>query len=146
VRSKRVTRRDFFECATISTAFMGVGAISTLAQAPPSVANVEPITLLFSLTTKEGREQDFATLAATLTKVTRAEDDGCLAYVFLQQQNNPREFVLYEQWRDGAALKAHIARLQKVYGAPRAEGGGGIPAAILDFADQSRAIRYRVIA
>jgi len=145
VRSKRVTRRDFFECATISSAFVGVGAVPMLAQTQPSATSAEPITLLFSLTTKEGREREFAELAATLTKVTRAEDDGCLAYVFLQQQNNPREFVLYEQWRDGTALKAHIAHLQKVYGPPRAEGGG-IPAAILDLSDQSRAVRYRVVA
>lgn len=115
------------------------------AQTPPSAASAEPITLLFSLTTKAGREKEFATLAAALTKVTRAEDDGCLAYVFLQQQNSPREFVLYEQWRDGTALKAHIAHLQKLYGPPRPEGGG-IPAAILDLTDQSQAVRYRVAA
>jgi quinol monooxygenase YgiN len=116
-----------------------------LAQTPPIATTAEPVTLLFSLTTKEGREKEFADLAATLTKITRAEDDGCLAYVFLQQQNNPREFVLYEQWRDGTALKAHIAHLQKVYGPPRPEGGG-IPAAILDLTDQSRTVRYRVVA
>ena len=145
MKRKGVTRRDFFECAAISSVFSGIGAVPLLAQAQPSAASTEPITLLFSLTTKEGREQEFATLAATLTRVTRAEDEGCLAYVFLQQQNNSREFVLYEQWRDGTALKAHIAHLQKVYGPPPPEGGG-IPAAILDLADQSRAVRYRVVA
>lgn len=146
MNSKRVTRRDFFECAAISSAFVGIEAGPILAQTTRIAASTEPITILFSLTTKEGREQEFATPAATLTRVTRAEDDGGLAYVFLQQQNNPREFVLYEQWRDGTALKAHIAHLQKVYGPPRMEGAGGIPAAILDLADQSRAVRYRVVA
>ena len=140
-----LTRRDFFECAALATIFIGLGADSPSAQSTQGGTGVEPVTLLFSVTAKEGREKEFAALAATLTKVTRAEDDGCLAYVFLQQQSNPREFVLYEQWRDGAALKAHIAHLQKMYGPPRPEGGG-IPAAILDLAEQSRAVRYKVVA
>lgn len=145
MESPKVTRRDFFGCAAIASAYVGVGAVPMVAQTPSSASGAEAVTLLFSLTTKEGREQEFANLAVTLTKTTRAEDAGCLTYVFLQQQNSPREFVLYEQWRDGSALKAHIARLQKVYGPPRPEGGG-IPAAILDLTDQSRAVRYRVVA
>ena len=40
-----------------------------------------------------------------LTNSTRAEDEGVITYVFLQQQKSPREYVLYEQWRDSAALK-----------------------------------------
>lgn len=141
MRGKRVSRRDFFGSAAIAGAIVGAH-VPVLAQT--QAAGAETVTLLFSLTTKEGREQEFATLAATLTQ-TSTKDDGCLAYIFLQQQNNAREFVLYEQWRDAAALKAHIGRLQKVYGPPRPEGGG-IPAAILDLADQSRAVRYRVVA
>jgi hypothetical protein len=78
-----------------------------------------------------------------LTESTRAEDDGVITYVFLQQQNNPREYVLYEQWRDSAALNAHLARLRKVFGPPRE--GGSIPAAILDLFETSRAVRYRVV-
>jgi hypothetical protein len=64
------------------------------------------------------------------TNSTRAEDDGVLTYVFLQQQNSPREYVLYEQWHDSAALNAHLKRLQKLFGPPRE--GGAIPAATLD--------------
>jgi hypothetical protein len=32
-----------------------------------------------------------------LTMSTRAEDEGVITYVFLQQRSNPREHVLYEQ-------------------------------------------------
>jgi hypothetical protein len=66
-----------------------------------------------------------------------------IAYVFLQQQNSPREYVLYEQWRDSVALNAHLGRLRKVFGPPRE--GGSIPAAILDLFETSRAVRYQVV-
>ncbi len=66
-----------------------------------------------------------------------------MTYVFLQQQSNPREYVLYEQCHDTAALNAHLAHLRKVYGPARE--GGSIPAAILDLFDTSRAVRYRVV-
>ena len=59
------------------------------------------LTLLFYLTAREGREEAFHDLAVSLTEITRSEDDGCLAYTFHRRSDNPREFVLYEQWRDG---------------------------------------------
>jgi quinol monooxygenase YgiN len=100
-------------------------------------------TIIFSITVKEGNEQEAAEVFQRLTKSTHAEDEGVITYVFLQQQNNPREYVLYEQWRDSAALNAHLTRLRKVFGPARE--GGSIPAAILDLFETSRAVRYRVV-
>ena len=114
----------------------------TNAQPRPAQAT-GPVTILFSITVKEGKDQEAAEMIQRLTKTTRAEDDGVITYVFLQQQNNPREYVLYEQWRDSAALNAHLARLRKVFGPARE--GGSIPAAILDLFETSRAVRYRVV-
>ena len=117
-------------------------AASTL-KAQTGAAPAGPITILFSITVKQGSEQQASDIMRRLTESTRAEDDGVIAYVILQQQNSPREYVLYEQWRDSAALNAHLARLRKVFGPPRE--GGSIPAAILDLFETSRAVRYAVV-
>ena len=45
-----------------------------------------------------------------------------LTYVFHQRQDNPREFMLYEQWRDEAALDAHVIHCQAVFGPPGPNG------------------------
>jgi quinol monooxygenase YgiN len=103
------------------------------------------VTILFHMTVKAGREDDFRELATRLTASTRAEDAGCLAYTYHRQVDNPREFVLYEQWEDEAALTAHINRLQAVLGPPPA-GGGRLPAAFLDYLEAMRAVRYEVVA
>jgi quinol monooxygenase YgiN len=102
-----------------------------------------PVTIMFSVTVKEGRENEAAEMFQRLARTTHAEDDGVITYVFLQQQNSPREYVLYEQWRGSAAVNAHLARLRKVWGPPRE--GGSIPATILDLFETSRAVRYRVV-
>ncbi len=88
------------------------------------------ITILFHATVKDAKEQEFHDLSVRLTEVTRAEDDGCLTYVFHQRQENSKEYVLYEQWRDREALDAHIAHLQTLLGPPAP--GGRLPAALLD--------------
>jgi quinol monooxygenase YgiN len=76
------------------------------------------ITVLFYATVKEGQVQAFHDHVVRLTAITRAEDDGCLTYVFHQRQDNPREFMLYEQWRDEASLDAHVTHCQVVFGPP----------------------------
>ncbi len=77
------------------------------------------ITVLFYMTVKAGREEEFRELAKQLTISTHAEDEGCIAYTFHQQTDTPREFVLYEQWRDEVALSAHLNRLLAGQALPR---------------------------
>ena len=101
------------------------------------------ITILFYMTAKAGTEQEMGDLARRLAKVTRAEDEGCLAYVFHQEQGNPNEFVLYEQWRDQAALDAHLAHLVRLLGPP--PPGGRLPASLLTLCEKTRAVRYEVL-
>lgn len=86
------------------------------------MSSEEEITILFFMTAKAGREDEMRELAPSLTESTRAEDEGCINYVFHQRVDNPREFVLYERWRDRAALDAHLARLQAVSGLPASDG------------------------
>lgn len=37
-----------------------------------------------------------------------AAEDGCIAYRFYADIQNPRRFRIYEEWRDEAALAAHF--------------------------------------
>jgi len=108
------------------------------------MSSEENITVLLFMTAKAGREDECRELAASLTESTRAEDEGCINYVFHQRVDNPREFVLYERWRDGAAIGAHLARLQAVYGPP-APDGGALAAALTEPFEKMENIALRVV-
>ena len=66
---------------------------------------------------------DDSTIAALVTMIeaSRAED-GCLDYSFARDMCDPNVLVLFERWRDEAALaehgkSAHMAAFQKVMAA-----------------------------
>lgn len=90
------------------------------------------ITILFSARALENKIEEFRAMAAKATPLSRA-DDGCLYYVFHQQKDDPRNFVLREQWRDQDALNAHISHLVEVFGPPKS--GGQLPASILEMCE-----------
>jgi quinol monooxygenase YgiN len=102
------------------------------------------ITMLFHVTVKDGKEQEFHDLAIRITEITRAEDEGCLTYVFHQRQDNPKEYVLYEQWRDREALDAHISHLQTLLGPPMP--GRRLPSALLALCENAQPVFYNVVA
>lgn len=57
---------------------------------------------------KPGHEDEAIALFAKLTPATRAEP-GCHMYLAHRSIANPRQFFLYEQYSDQAALDAHRA-------------------------------------
>jgi quinol monooxygenase YgiN len=57
---------------------------------------------------KEGHEAEAIELFHKVTGPTRAEA-GCRFYLAHQSISNPRQFFLYEQYDDQAALDAHRA-------------------------------------
>ena len=74
-------------------------------------------------TIKLGRTVDAATRKAIveMVRASRAED-GCLDYAFATDLADPDTLVLFERWRDQAALdahgkSAHMAEFQKVMSA-----------------------------
>ena len=74
-------------------------------------------------TIKLGRTIDAATQKAIveMVRASRAED-GCLDYAFARDLADPDTLVLFERWRDRAALEAHgasphMAEFQKVMAA-----------------------------
>ena len=80
------------------------------------------LTILFSMTIREGMEAEFAELAREMMRSTRALDEGCIAYTIHAKEGAPREFVLYEQWRDQEAVDKHLQRLLAEVGRERFVG------------------------
>ena len=77
------------------------------------------LTILFTMTVKAGREAEFIELAGEMMRSTREQDDGCIAYTIHAKEGAPREFVLYEQWRDQEAVQRHLQRLLAEVGQER---------------------------
>jgi len=84
---------------------------------------------------------------------TRSQDEGCLSYTFFGRRDNPRELMLFEQWRDADSVKAHLARLYlrlyRVFGPPDEKEPyppthhrRQISKAFLDLFDKTEAVRY----
>jgi (4S)-4-hydroxy-5-phosphonooxypentane-2,3-dione isomerase len=64
------------------------------------------IVLMVTYVAQEGREAELAARLREMTGHTRQEP-GCRVYIAHQSQQDPRKFVLYEQYDDEAALDAH---------------------------------------
>ena len=110
------------------------------------------ITIFFSMTVKAERQTEFEILARELTASTKAQNRGCLAYTFYRRADQPRDFVLYEQWHDAPALGAHLARLHQVLGPPdnrepypETHHRRRLPKAFLAFLEKTDAVRYEVL-
>jgi autoinducer 2-degrading protein len=57
---------------------------------------------------KEGRHEEVAALAQQMIPGTRAEP-GCRLFTVNQSADDPRKFLLYEQFVDRRAFEAHTA-------------------------------------
>ena len=64
------------------------------------------IVLAVTWVAKAGHEERAPELFRELTCASRAEP-GCLRYVVHRHTENSRQFFIYEQYRDQAALEAH---------------------------------------
>ena len=55
--------------------------------------------------------EDIATARAATAKVAEKtrDEDGCYTYAFYEDVEVPGRFRVYEEWRDEAALAAHLA-------------------------------------
>lgn len=62
--------------------------------------------LIARMTTREGEEDRAAELIAQLTQASSAEP-GNVHYIPHRDPENPRVFILYEQYRDEAAFEEH---------------------------------------
>ena len=64
------------------------------------------IILKVDMTVKPGSEQQCREYLRQLQEHTRREP-GCLLYIGHQSTEDPRRFLIYEQYKDAAALEAH---------------------------------------
>ncbi|PYS35112.1 MAG: antibiotic biosynthesis monooxygenase [Acidobacteria bacterium] len=62
--------------------------------------------LVVRVTITAGHEQEVAESFRQLQEETRREP-GCIAYVVQRSRENPRVYMIYEQYKDQAALEAH---------------------------------------
>lgn len=100
------------------------------------------ITILFSVKVKADKVDAFVDFAEKATPLSRA-DDGCLGYIFHQQKDDPRNFVLREQWRDKDALNGHVGHLVEIFGPPHP--GQQLPASFTDLCESFDLKFYDVI-
>ena len=57
---------------------------------------------------KQGTDDEIAAVLKTAVRNSRAEP-GCVLFMANRSVDNPRKFVLYEQFVDEAAFQAHLA-------------------------------------
>jgi quinol monooxygenase YgiN len=57
---------------------------------------------------KAGQEEDVLVPFRKLEEATRREP-GCISYTVQRSRENPRRYLIYEQYTDQAALDAHRA-------------------------------------
>ena len=100
------------------------------------------ITFLFHLTAKPGVELHLHALLQEMTSASRA-DAGCQQYQFLQLKSDARQWVLHEQWRDQAALDAHVAQMFLRFGAP--PPGARLPARLHELSESFRVVPYEAL-
>jgi quinol monooxygenase YgiN len=107
------------------------------------------LTIVIHMTVKAGREDECEATCKHVMMSTRSEDEGCLNYTFYRRRDNPRELMLFEQWRDADSVKAHLARLYRVFGHPDdtepyppTHHRRQISKAFLDLFEKTEAVRY----
>ena len=66
------------------------------------------IALAANMRAKAGKEEELAAVMSGLVKAVRAAEPGALAYTLHRSLKDPRAFLVYEKYRDQAALNAHL--------------------------------------
>ena len=95
------------------------------------------LNIFFHLTGKPDKDAQLRDLLTEMTLASR-QDDGCIHYTFHQQQDDRRQWLLHEQWRDKAALEGHIAHMKSRFGAP--PPGARLPARLHELSESCRAV------
>jgi autoinducer 2-degrading protein len=57
---------------------------------------------------KEGKADEIAAILKKMIPISRSEP-GCAVYIVNRSVDDPRKFLLYEQYRDRSGYEAHMA-------------------------------------
>ncbi|RQW64363.1 putative quinol monooxygenase [Vibrio viridaestus] len=101
------------------------------------------LTIMATLKVKPEYLSEYLLLAKELTRETFGKRKGCLAYSFLQQRDNPTQFVLYEQWDSQDTLNHHIQWLIEKLGPAKPDGF--LPQKLMDMYQDGHVNYYRVM-
>ena len=71
------------------------------------------LTFTATLTVKSGREDEFERIMYVAVPKVR-EEPGNHAYVLYRSADNPRVFMVYEEYEDAEALASHRAHLKEM--------------------------------
>jgi quinol monooxygenase YgiN len=71
------------------------------------------LTFTAKLTVKVGHEQEFERIMRIVVPKVR-EEPGNQSYIFHRSMQDPRVFMVYEEYDDQAALEAHRAHLREM--------------------------------
>ena len=100
------------------------------------------MTVMINATVKQDHLEEFQEIASLLTKESRIRP-GCISYTFNQRIDNPREFVLYEQWECQSDLDSHIQELIALLGPPKP--GGVLPEKLVNMYEKAEPNFYNAI-
>ena len=100
------------------------------------------ISVLFYCTGKNGTDGSLRELLAEMQCISR-EHDRAVNYTFLQQADAPRQWALFEQWRDRAHLAAHVENMKRQFGEP--PPGARLPARLHALVEKSSFTFYEAL-
>ena len=73
----------------------------------PRASSMPDLHVIATMVSREGKADALRDALEAATRAFRQED-GCLSYALLEDQNRPGRFMTFERWRDRAALDAHM--------------------------------------
>ncbi len=66
------------------------------------------IVICATLRAKSGKEDELIAAMSDLVKEVNEKEEGALDYRFHQAKNDPSLFMVYERYKDGEAMQAHM--------------------------------------
>ena len=99
------------------------------------------LTAMIHAKVKQEMLDEYIDLIKMLSRKTTKK--GCHFYTFNQSQDDPTEFVLYEQWESQQDLDNHISELFKILGPARP--GEPIPEKLMNMYEKAKPVFYNIV-
>ncbi len=68
----------------------------------------DTLRVIAKIKARPGKANDLLSLLSTLVEPTRKEP-GCISYKLLQNNEDPTDFALIEEWQNSTTLQSHFA-------------------------------------
>ncbi len=68
----------------------------------------DTLRVIAKVKSRPGKVNELLSVLSSLIEPTRKEP-GCIRYTLLQNNEDPTDFALVEEWQDSAALQSHFA-------------------------------------